>query len=102
MKKKQNELSKYRIYNVSQDVLIDNDLIFFGTSQITEKSSLGWESNPVPLTFQVSTLTTRPPRHLSVTVPPSKGLFCFSYHCSHLLLVEDPLKFDSVFLEISQ
>ena len=61
-----------------------NNLIFFGTSQMTEKFSLGWELNKTPLTFTESILTARPLRHLSVNVPPSKGLL-FSYHCSHLL-----------------
>ena len=57
-------------------VLFDNNIIFFGTSQtqMTEKFSLEWESDPKPLAFQVSTLTAKPPRHLSVIVPPSKGL----------------------------
>ena len=49
---------------------IDNNLIFFETSQMTERFSLGCELNLMPLTFWVSALTARPPMHLSVTVPP--------------------------------
>ena len=41
---------------------------------MTEKFSLGWELNLTPLTFQLCALAARPLRHLSVTVPPSKGL----------------------------
>ena len=50
----------------------------------------------MPLTFQVSTLTARPPRHFSVTVPPSKGLMHLATTSAIFCFVEDPLKFHNV------
>ena len=49
----------------------------------------------MPLTFKASTLTVRPMMHLSVTVPPSKGIF-FMNHWKHPFFIEDPLMFHNV------
>ena len=62
-----------KLLNFSQDVLVDNNLILFEHLKLTEKFSLGWESNHMPLTFQVSTLPTRPLRQLLSHCPLSKG-----------------------------
>ena len=50
---------------------------------MTEKFSFGWMSNHMPLTFQVSALTTRPQRP-PISHCPSIQRTCFTeHHCGH-------------------
>ena len=66
---------------------IYNNLIFFEHLKLTEKFSLVWESNHMPLTFWVSTQTATPPRQLLSHCPLSKGLY-IDHHCGHIIEVK--------------
>ena len=77
-------------HNVSQDI--------FKWYYLNINFRLVWESNPMPLTFWVSALTVRSPRHLSVTVHPSIGNFLWTTAAIYCL-IEDPPTFQNVSLD---